>query len=264
VNLDNSEEVFRHFTPFDLKRLSSYSQNLLDYHVIMDLLPKLANFYFMNRLERKAQVASESSMVKLSAVQSAIIAGVGLQKKTIDDLQKDLEIPVSQILALLGKSVRKASGYLNSVVEMGIEKEITDENEKAKKELSKKYEQGDKKSKALNDEEAWDPLSKSLNEDLDEAGKEELKNYSEKQREIINNLDLSNFKIGGTDEDWENVKINGGSNIVSIKNPESKKKRKLQKDLAANLASKHSGEGTGIYDPKGLINKKKSKKKLRK
>jgi N-acetyltransferase 10 len=218
----------------------------------------------MNKLQRKAGLVSESSMVKLSAVQSAIVAGVGLQKKTIDDLQKDLEIPVSQILALLGKSVRKASGYLNSIVEKAIEKEMTDANEKAKQELSKKYEESDQKSKALDDEEAWDPLSKSLNDDLDEAGNEELKNYQEKQREIINNLDLSNFKIGGTDEDWENVKINGGSNIVSIKNPDSKKKRKLQKDLAANMASKHSGETTGIYDPKGLINKKKSKKKLRK
>lgn len=159
----------------------------------MDLLPKLAQFYFMNRLQRNAEIASESSVVKLSAVQSAIIAGVGLQKKSIDDLHKDLDIPVSQILALLGKSIRKASGFLNSIVEKGIEMEMTEADDKARKELSKKYESSEKKSKDLNDEEAWDPLPKSLSDDLDEAGNEELKNYQEKQREIINNLDLSKY-----------------------------------------------------------------------
>lgn len=230
----------------------------------MDLLPKLAQYYFMNRLQRRAEIVSESSVVKLSAVQSAIIAGVGLQKKTIDELQKDLDIPVSQILALLGKSVRKASGFLNSIVEKGIEIEMTEANDKAKEELYKTYKEQGNNAKDLDNEEQWDPLSKSLNDDLDEAGNEELKNYQEKQREIINTIDLSNFTIGGADEDWENVKINKGSKIVSVKNPDSKKKRKLQKDLASNLAAKHNGEGTGIYDPKGLINKKKSKKKLRK
>ena len=191
ANIDNYDEVFRHFTPFDLKRLSSYSQNLLDYHVIMDLLCALAKCYFMNRLQRKAEIASESSIVKLSAVQSAIIAGVGLQKKTIDDLSKDLEIPVSQILALLGKSIRKASGYLNSIVEKGIETEIKENDDKAKIQMAQKYKGDEKASKDVDDEEAWDPLSKSLNDDLDEAGNEELKNYESKQLEALNNLDLS-------------------------------------------------------------------------
>jgi N-acetyltransferase 10 len=31
---------------FDLKRLESYSKNLVDFHLIMDLLPTIAKIYF--------------------------------------------------------------------------------------------------------------------------------------------------------------------------------------------------------------------------
>ena len=190
--LDNSNEVFRHFTPFDLKRLSSYSQNLLDYHVVMDLLGTLANCYFMNNLQRKAELVSESTTVKLSAVQAAIIAGVGLQKKSIDDIQKDLDIPVSQILALMGKSIRKVSLYLNSIVEKGIEKEMDEAHEETKKKIAERKKISDSNpTKDLDDEEAWDPINKSLNEDLDEAGNKAMKNYQDRQREIIGSIDLS-------------------------------------------------------------------------
>ena len=37
-------------SPFDLKRLESYANNMLDYHVILDLVPRLALLYFTDRL----------------------------------------------------------------------------------------------------------------------------------------------------------------------------------------------------------------------
>lgn len=37
-------------TPFDLKRLESYANDMLDYHVIMDLLPAIASLFFEKRL----------------------------------------------------------------------------------------------------------------------------------------------------------------------------------------------------------------------
>ncbi|KAJ3914865.1 hypothetical protein F5877DRAFT_70351 [Lentinula edodes] len=39
-------------TPFDLKRLESYGNNQLDYHVILDLLPLVATLFFQRRLNR--------------------------------------------------------------------------------------------------------------------------------------------------------------------------------------------------------------------
>jgi N-acetyltransferase 10 len=50
---------------------------MLDYHVIIDLLPTIAYLYF-NRQFRD---------VKLSGVQSSILLGIGLQRKSIDDLE---------------------------------------------------------------------------------------------------------------------------------------------------------------------------------
>jgi len=62
---------------FDLKRLESYSQNLADFHLIMDLVPTIARLYF-NILPQ--------GVLNLSPVQAAILTGLGLQFKSIDDL----------------------------------------------------------------------------------------------------------------------------------------------------------------------------------
>lgn len=65
-------------TPFDLKRLESYANNMLDYHVILDLLPTVATFYFEKRL---------GADLRLSAVQSSILLALGLQRKTIEEVE---------------------------------------------------------------------------------------------------------------------------------------------------------------------------------
>jgi N-acetyltransferase 10 len=70
-----SQELSFLFTPFDLKRLKSYAQNLLDYHVILDLLPTVATLYFEKRLGEE---------VRLSAIQSSLLLGMGLQRKSIE------------------------------------------------------------------------------------------------------------------------------------------------------------------------------------
>jgi len=56
---------------FDLKRLESYSKNLVDFHLIMDLVPTLAKMYFSNTLLPK-------SAISLSYLQSTILLGIGL------------------------------------------------------------------------------------------------------------------------------------------------------------------------------------------
>jgi len=39
-----------YFTSYDLKRLQMYSNNMADYHLIMDLVPSLARLYFLNMM----------------------------------------------------------------------------------------------------------------------------------------------------------------------------------------------------------------------
>ncbi len=51
---------------------------MLDYHAILDLLPTIAYLYFNRQL---------GDDVKLSGVQSSILLGIGLQRKSIDDLE---------------------------------------------------------------------------------------------------------------------------------------------------------------------------------
>lgn len=49
-----------YMTTYDIKRLEMYSNNLVDYHLITDLMPSLARTYFLNQM----------GDVHLSAVQS--------------------------------------------------------------------------------------------------------------------------------------------------------------------------------------------------
>ena len=51
---------------------------MVDYHVVMDLLPIISSFYFEKRL---------GSEVKLGAVQSSILLALGLQRKTIEQVE---------------------------------------------------------------------------------------------------------------------------------------------------------------------------------
>ncbi|TFK62642.1 DUF699-domain-containing protein [Pluteus cervinus] len=112
-------------TPFDIQRLESYANNMLDYHVILDLIPVLASLYFQQQLKD----------VKLGAVQSAILLAVGLQRKPIEDIENELQLPVSQALALFGKIVKKISKHLIIVqkealsIKLGILSEVDLSNE---------------------------------------------------------------------------------------------------------------------------------------
>lgn len=71
-------ELDAYFSAYDLKRLESYANNMLDYHVILDLLPTIAHLYFGGRL---------GEVIKFSGVQSSILLGIGLQRKAIEDLE---------------------------------------------------------------------------------------------------------------------------------------------------------------------------------
>ncbi|KAG1138727.1 hypothetical protein G6F37_010292 [Rhizopus arrhizus] len=226
------------FTPYDLKRLESYANNMLDYHVILDMIPVIAELYFRNELPAD---------IKLSGVQSAILLGIGLQRKTVDDLQNELSLASNQVLALFVKIVKKFSQYFSKIETKAYEEETP------KFVSSKKTEEGDGAKRDVADEDAWKPLTEDVDEDLEEAGNEVLDDLKAKQRELIDSLDLSKYAIGGTDQDWtvaeERVKTltsgkkGGVSSVVSIKNEKSSKKRKLES--AQQLAEKEKKHKEG-------------------
>lgn len=46
----SKEEADRSFNSYDIKRFEMYAQNLVDYHLVIDLVPEMAKLYFTNKL----------------------------------------------------------------------------------------------------------------------------------------------------------------------------------------------------------------------
>jgi N-acetyltransferase 10 len=165
-------------SPFDLKRLDSYANNMLDYHVILDLLPQIATFYFSGRLK---------PAVSLSGVQQSILLALGLQRKTLDDVEKELNLPASQLLAMFVKIIRKMSSHFRSIVEGAVAEGMPSESVPTRSLQASAH---DEEHAIAAAEDRFRPLAEDLNEELAEGGREIDKELREKQRALINALPL--------------------------------------------------------------------------
>lgn len=63
--------------------MDSYAKNMVDFHLVMDLVPTLAKLFFTKKTIPKGAV-------NLSYVQSTILIGIGLQFKKIEEIEVDL------------------------------------------------------------------------------------------------------------------------------------------------------------------------------
>ena len=45
------EEWLNNISLYDLKRLEAYTRNLVDYHLILDLVPTLSRLFFLRRFK---------------------------------------------------------------------------------------------------------------------------------------------------------------------------------------------------------------------
>ncbi|KAG6837179.1 hypothetical protein H0H93_013406 [Arthromyces matolae] len=201
-------------TPFDCKRLESYANNMLDYHVILDLLPTIASLYFQQRL---------GESVRLSAVQCSILLALGLQHKTIEDVESELQVAVPQGLALLVKIVRKISKHLVDIQKAEIIRDLPVANSSAQVTLKPTL------------------PSVGLEEELDAAGNEVTSELQERQREMIEALDLKKFAIPNAGIDWGDAEKQvshigrtglGAATIVSVRSSEvsTGQKRRAEND----------------------------------
>ncbi|ESK96679.1 nucleolar atpase [Moniliophthora roreri MCA 2997] len=228
-------------TPFDLRRLESYGNNQLDYHVILDLMPVISRLFFSRKpasSSGESDKHEKSSNVTLSAVQSAILLAMGLQLKSVEDVETELNLPVNQVLALLVKVVRKISKQLSDIVRSDLEKELP--------------------APPLATQESRIVLgsgkqTQSLEEELEEAAEEdrEEKEKKERQREMIGALDLRKYAIDTSGTDWtaaEAAVASGkGKGVISVKsNFTANKKRKAEGDEGAqeNAAGGEGKKGT--------------------
>jgi N-acetyltransferase 10 len=163
-------------SPFDLKRLESYANNMLDYHVILDLVPRLAMLYFTGRLK---------SDIKLTGIQSSILLAVGLQRKDLTAVEQELSLPSSQLLAMFIKIMRKLSAHFSTLVSGAIEAEMPERETIG---VSRADASGAFDDEVVDNQ--FVPLEAGLEEELEEGGDEALKELREKQRELIDALPL--------------------------------------------------------------------------
>ncbi|EJC97851.1 DUF699-domain-containing protein [Fomitiporia mediterranea MF3/22] len=212
-----SPELSILMTPFDIKRLESYANNLLDYHVILDLLPTIATLYFEKRLGPE---------VRLSAVQSSILLAIGLQRKTIEEVEAELQLPVSQALALFVKVVRKITKRLQDVQKAAISAELAlptsasaigttsrmdvdtqkgAEDDNDDDDDNDNEEEGglQDRSEKVNGVVTAEGVDKPDGEDTKETP--ERRAFKEKQREMIDSLDLSKYAITDSTADWSSA-----------------------------------------------------------
>lgn len=218
------DELDAILSPFDLKRLDSYANNMLDYHVILDMLPLLASLYFTKRTDSK---------VSLSSVQAAILLAIGLQHKNMDDVSKELNLPVSQSMAMFSKIVRKFSTYFRELLSRDIEKSMPALEDDEMREMN-----GEEPINAYDAEAA----EEALNADLNEAGEEAVSELRTKQRELINALDLKKYAISDDVKEWDDQaaeRAAKGDGVLSVKSNRQKRKgESSEKILESEMKSK--------------------------
>lgn len=217
------------FTPHDLARLDSYAHSLLDHHVILDLLPPIAALYFGGPLR---------SAVALSGVQSALLLGIGCQRRDVEDVSRELGLSgASQGLAMFAKMVRKVAGALRGVVEAEVGKGLSGGEEEEEGE-------GDGEGRESQ------PLQRSLEEELaeDEDVPEAERVERERMRAMVDALPLDRYEANAGmagPEEWREAeramrkkgvgRKDGGPGVSSVS-----VRKKVEGDAGAG-----AGAGTG-------------------
>ncbi|KAF8269189.1 DUF699-domain-containing protein [Lactarius quietus] len=178
-----TEELSFLLTPFDLKRLESYTQNSLDYHIILNLLPTVAFLYFEKQLGNE---------VHLSVIQSSMLHGMGLQRKSVEEVEvcSHLISPLSLPHTLTLAAPVQASE------EPGMAITLIADTERG---------------------------LKTMEVEFDTAGDKAAAALREKQHAMINALDLSKYAINDTLADWTKRKLDGATPTVDVKSKKSRR-----------------------------------------
>lgn len=223
-------ELDAYMSPFDLKRLESYANNMLDYHVILDLLPTLSTLYFTGRLR---------AAVNLSPVQQTILLAIGQQRKGMDAVGQELNLPPQQLLAMFIKILRKVTAHFGTLVSAAAEAGLPRGDKLG---VSRENATGVHEDEVV--DERFEPLAVTLDEELEEGGDEVAREMRKKQRELIDSLPLDQYEIEGGGAAWEEaerqVADGKGSTVVSVKT--GKAKRKAGQQTAAEVYEEAFGD----------------------
>ncbi|KRX58814.1 N-acetyltransferase 10, partial [Trichinella sp. T9] len=194
------KELAVYFTNHDLKRIEMYSRNLIDHHLIVDLVPSIGKLYFLGKLN-----------INLNAVEVAILLAFGLQLKNVADLGKELKLQSAQVLALFNRIIIKSIQCMNEICETAVECEFGIEKQPNLQIAS---------------------LQRSLDEELNEYAEEE-KEKADRQHSIqLSESELKMYRIEAIEqsmlEDVEQRTVTTGKRKLFKKKKSSKKRLRKQ------------------------------------
>lgn len=146
-------------------------------------------------------------------LQSAILLGLGMQRKRLETMSMEVQLPPHQVLALFNKAVRRLSGCLQAIQEADIEAEM------ASSSLAER-------EAAAKDHHVSLPIR--LEEEMEMGAKQSLAQMKSQQEEVLKNLDVMKYAVKGTAEDWQEVlkdskAILGNTGMVQIRSVASSK-----------------------------------------
>ncbi|KMZ63710.1 hypothetical protein ZOSMA_3G01950 [Zostera marina] len=206
INLVGTETQVDILLPHAMKRLNDYSNNFVDYHTILDIVPILARRYFLGTLP-----------VTLSPVQASVLFCMGLQMKDISHIEKAMNIEKQQINSFFKKIIKKLYKYLN-----GISVKKIDADHPRLKDID------------------MAPLTVSLDDELNDGAREAKEKIEQETRALLD-PDMQRYAIVDNDADFESALQNGGGKLISggflsVKS----KKLKIQKPATVEVAHKRS------------------------
>jgi len=85
---------------------------MIDFHMVRDLIPTVSNLFFSKKL---------SEDLRLSYAQAMIMAGTGLQHKSVEDILGEVNMEASQALALFNKSITRIARNLKEIYMQDVE-----------------------------------------------------------------------------------------------------------------------------------------------
>lgn len=101
----------------DVHRLEQYGRNLVEYALVLDLVPALAQLFLGRRMPQ----------VRLSHLQCAIMVALGCQHRTMDQIAADLGAQSSQLLSKFNQAMHKLANYCRGLLEKQVEEEDLEE-----------------------------------------------------------------------------------------------------------------------------------------
>ncbi|XP_059624435.1 RNA cytidine acetyltransferase 1-like [Cornus florida] len=211
-------------SPYDMERLELYTNNLADYRSILHFVSNLSYQYFLEKLP-----------VTLSYAQASVLLCIGLQKKEVSDIEREMKLEGQQILSLFIKVMKKFYKYLYGIAS----KEIDSTLPRLK-------------------ENVMEPHSISVDEDLNEAAKQVKDDMKAKMDGLLDPELLQQYAIVGSEVDFENALQNGGKvpsgGLVSVKSNRTKVEKLGKQKVGHQSGNKRHKEDSG-----GSKSKKKRK-----